>query len=409
MLSQAVILVGGLGTRLGELTARTPKPLLPVAGRPFVEHLLQEIARYGFRRATLLAGRFGDQVRATYDGQVLFGLAVDVVVEPSPMGTGGALALAADEARLDPEFLLMNGDSWIDMDLVRLVRNWDAARVERPGTRAQLLLQTVPDAARYGAVTATDGIVTGFREKSPESARRPGQINAGVYVLDRSILADVPTDQVTSLETDLLPKLVADGRVVSIPAPEGSYFIDIGLPDTYQRADEELMRHRRRPALFLDRDGTLNVDRGYTHRIADLVWQPGAREAVKYANDAGYYVFVVTNQAGVARGLYGESDVIAFHTEMQSQLFKVGAHVDAFEWCPFHAEGTVAAYRQDSRRRKPSPGMIEDLRDLWPVDMSRSLLIGDSPDDMKAAEAAGLVGIRYTGGPLLDLIRAHIT
>jgi D-glycero-D-manno-heptose 1,7-bisphosphate phosphatase len=383
--------------------------LLPVAGRPFVEHLLQEVSRYGFRKATLLAGRFGDQVRATYDGQVIFDLAVDVVVEPSPMGTGGALAFAAAEARLDPEFLLMNGDSWIDMDLVRLVRNWEAARTERPGTRAQLLLQTVPDAARYGTVAAKDGLVTVFQEKSPESANRPGQINAGVYVLDRTILKDVPSDRVTSLETDILPKLVADGRVVSILAPEGSYFIDIGLPDTYLRADEELMRHRRRPAIFLDRDGTLNVDRGYTHKITDLSWQPDAREAIKYANDAGYYVFVVTNQAGVARGLYQESDVIAFHAEMQSQLYEIGAHVDAFEWCPFHVDGTVAAYRQDSRRRKPSPGMIEDLVDVWPVDMSRSLLIGDSPDDMKAAEAAGLVGIRYTGGSLLDLVQAQIS
>jgi D-glycero-D-manno-heptose 1,7-bisphosphate phosphatase len=380
-----------------------------VAGRPFVEHLLQEVSRYGFRKATLLAGRFGDQVRAVYDGQCIFGLAVDVVVESSPMGTGGALAFAAAEARLDPEFLLMNGDSWIDMDLVRLVRSWEAARAKRPGTRAQLLLQTVPDAARYGTVTAKDGLVTVFQEKSPESANRPGQINAGVYVLDRTILKDVPSDRVTSLETDILPKLVADGRVVSILAPEGSYFIDIGLPDTYLRADEELMRHRRRPAIFLDRDGTLNVDRGYTHKITDLSWQPGARQAIKYANDAGYYVFVVTNQAGVARGLYQESDVIAFHAEMQSQLYEIGAHVDAFEWCPFHVDGTVAAYRQDSRRRKPSPGMIEDLVDVWPVDMSRSLLIGDTPDDMKAAEAAGLVGIRYTGGSLLDLVQAQIS
>jgi histidinol-phosphate phosphatase family protein len=409
VLSQAVILVGGLGTRLGELTARTPKPLLPVAGRPFVEHLLQEISRYGFCRATLLAGRFGDQVRATYDGQAIFGLAVDVVVEPSPMGTGGALALAVAEGRLDPEFLLMNGDSWIDMDLLRLVRNWEAARAERPGTRAQLLLQAVPDAARYGTVTATDGIVTGFHEKSLEHANRPGQVNTGIYVLDRNIFADVPIDRAISLETDILPPLVADGEVVSVSAPKGSYFIDIGLPDTYLRADEELMRHRRRPAIFLDRDGTLNVDRGYTHKITDLSWQPGAREAIKYANDAGYYVFVVTNQAGVARGLFDESDIVAFHAEMQAQLYQIGAHIDAFEWCPFHVDGTVAAYRQDSRRRKPSPGMIEDLVDVWPVDMSRSLLIGDSPDDMKAAEAAGLVGIRYTGGSLLEQIRAKIT
>ena len=169
------------------------------------------------------------------------------------------------------------------------------------------------------------------------------------------------------------------------------------------------MRHRRRPAIFLDRDGTLNVDRGYTHKITDLSWQPDARQAIRYANDAGYYVFVVTNQAGVARGLYQESDVIAFHAEMQTQLYQIGAHIDAFEWCPFHVDGTVAAYRQDSRRRKPSPGMIEDLVAVWPVDMSRSLLIGDSPDDMKAAEAAGLVGIRYTGGSLLDLVQAQIS
>jgi D-glycero-D-manno-heptose 1,7-bisphosphate phosphatase len=214
---------------------------------------------------------------------------------------------------------------------------------------------------------------------------------------------------VTSLETDILPKMVADGRVVSILAPEGSYFIDIGLPDTYLRADEELMRHRRRPAIFLDRDGTLNVDRCYTHKITDLSWQPDARQAIKDANDAGYYVFVVTNQAGVARGLYNESDIVAFHAEMQAQLYQIGAHIDAFEWCPFHVDGTVAAYRQDSRRRKPSPGMIEDLVDVWPVDMSRSLLIGDSADDMKAAEAAGLVGIRYTGGSLLDLVQAQIS
>jgi len=295
------------------------------------------------------------------------------------------------------------------MDLVRFVRSWEAARAKRPGTRAQLLLQAVPDAARYGTVTATGGIVTGFHEKSPEHANRPGQINTGIYVLDRKIFADIPIDRAISLETDILPPLVADGQVVSVFAPKGSYFIDIGLPDTYLRADEELMRHRRRPAIFLDRDGTLNVDRGYTHKFTDLSWQPDARQAIKYANDAGYYVFVVTNQAGVARGLYQESDVIAFHAEMQSQLYEIGAHIDAFEWCPFHVDGTVAAYRQDSRRRKPSPGMIEDLVDVWPVDMSRSLLIGDTPDDMKAAEAAGLVAIRYTGGSLLDLVQAQIS
>lgn len=409
MLSQAVILCGGLGTRLGELTASTPKPMLPVAGRPFLDHLIQEVARYGFSRVTLLAGQFGAQVQAAYDGRHLSGLAIDVVIEPSPMGTGGALAVAEAVGRLDPEFLLMNGDSWIDMNLTTVARHWQAARGTDPGLRAQLLLQTVPDAARYGTVTLDDGRVTAFREKSPDSAGQPGRINAGVYVLDRAVVALVPADRPSSLESDILPRLVAARQVTGLAAPPGSYFIDIGLPASYAQAQHELVRQRTRPALFLDRDGTLNVDHGYTHRPEDLAWQPGAREAVKLANDAGYYVFVVTNQAGVARGYYPEAAVAGFHAAMQRDLFAIGAHLDALEWCPHHPEGHVEAYRKPCRRRKPAPGMIEDLLAAWPVDRARSLLVGDTGHDLAAAGAVGIRGVKYDGGSLLELVRRFIS
>lgn len=408
MLAQAVILVGGLGTRLRELTATTPKPLLPVAGRPFVDHLIQEVSRYGFRRVTLLAGRFGDQVRAAYDGRVLSGLNLDVVVEPAAMGTGGALAFAAAQGRLDSEFLLINGDSWIDMNLTTVVRHWDSIRNGKADVAAQLLLQTVQDAGRYGTVDTSDGLVTAFHEKSPDSAGRPGRINAGVYVLDRVTVAGMPVDRATSLESDVLPALVAERRVAALSAPAGAYFIDIGLPETYRQAGKDLVRHRTRPALFLDRDGTLNVDKGYTHKEADLVWQLDARAAVKLANDSGYYVFVVTNQAGVARGYFTEGDIAGFHAAMQGSLYEIGAHVDAFEWCPHHVDATVDAYRRDCRRRKPAPGMIEDLVAAWPVELSRSFLIGNSQDDMRAAKAAGLTALKFDGGSLLDLVRRSI-
>jgi D-glycero-D-manno-heptose 1,7-bisphosphate phosphatase len=287
LLAQAVILVGGLGTRLGELTSQTPKPLLPVAGRPFLEHLIQEVSRYGFERVTLLAGRFGDMVRDAYDGRVLSGLAVDVLVEPTAMGTGGALAHAVRHGRLDPVFLLMNGDSWIDVDLSAVIRHWEVARCADPELQAQLLLNTVPDVARYGRVAMSVGKVTAFLEKSPDDAKRPGQINAGVYVVDRRAVAGIAADRPSSLESEVLPALVGQGRVTGLLAPENAYFIDIGLPETYRQAGEELMRRRTRPALFLDRDGTLNVDRGYTHRVAGLVWQPEAQAAIRHANAAG--------------------------------------------------------------------------------------------------------------------------
>lgn len=406
MLSQALILCGGLGTRLGDLTATTPKPMLPVAGRPFLDHLIQETARYGITRIILLAGRFGEQIVAAYDGRELYGARIEVLVEPAPLGTGGALRFARD--RLDAEFLLMNGDSWIEADLVTFARRWQLAKAAAPELAAQMLLQTVADAGRYGSVTLTGDRVSALLEKSPERAGKPGRINAGVYLLTCELVDALPPGIACSLEADVLPPLVSAGRVTAVPAPPDSYFIDIGIPETYTRVQTELPRHRTRPAVFFDRDGTLNRDAGYTHRIEDLEWMPGAREAIAEANEAGFYVFVVTNQAGVARGFYDEAAILAFHRAMQEQLAEIGGHIDALEWCPHHVDATVEAYRKHCDRRKPGPGMIDDLLKAWPVDRARSLLIGDTEADMQAAAAAGIRAVRYEGGSLQHLLQKSI-
>lgn len=162
----------------------------------------------------------------------------------------------------------------------------------------------------------------------------------------------------------------------------------------------------RRPAVFLDRDGVLNRDTGYAHRAEDLEWTPGAREAVRRFNDLGYLVFVVTNQSGVARGFYGEADVVALHRFMAEDLARAGARVDDWRYCPFHPEATVAAYRAVHPWRKPAPGMILDLMAHWPVAAEASLLVGDQPSDMAAAAAAGIAGHLFPGGNLLDFVAA---
>jgi D,D-heptose 1,7-bisphosphate phosphatase len=408
LLSQAVILVGGIGSRLGDIAAFNPKPLLPVGGRPFIEHLIQEISRYGFKRVTLLAGHLGEKVRSAYDGKILSGLSIDVLVEPSAMGTGGALAHAAALGRLDSTFLLTNGDSWLDMDLGKAIYHWTSVSNRQQNITVQLVLHSVTDAGRYGAVSICVGRVTEFREKSAESAGQPALINAGIYIIDRRALESLPADRPSSLENHLLPKLAEQGAVSGIVSPQGSYFIDIGLPETYQAAAADFVRRRRRPALFLDRDGTLNFDQGYTHKSEELLWLPGAIEAVRHANDAGYYAFVVTNQAGVAYGRYDEQQVRSFHQAMQKQLLDKGAHIDAFEWCPHHPHGLIEEYRMHCRRRKPGPGMILDLISSWPVDIGRSLLIGNAMTDMEAAKAAGIMGVLYEGGSLRELVMNYI-
>lgn len=160
--------------------------------------------------------------------------------------------------------------------------------------------------------------------------------------------------------------------------------------------------------MFFDRDGTLNRDVGYLHRPEAFEWLEGAKTAIRLCNEAGYFVFVVTNQAGVARGHYEESDVDKLHNWIGQELAREGAHVDAFEYCPHHIDGVRPEYRRACRRRKPEPGMILDLLANWPVDKAASFLIGNTQSDLDAATAAGIAAHLYEGGDLAAFVAARL-
>lgn len=162
---------------------------------------------------------------------------------------------------------------------------------------------------------------------------------------------------------------------------------------------------KRKPAVFFDRDGVLNVDKGYLYRPNELIWIDGAREAIRYFNEREYLVFVVTNQSGIARGYYTEQDVKVLHTYMNAELQKIGANIDAFYYCPHHPEAKRDEYRSNCNCRKPLPGMIEQAMLQWPVDAQSSLLIGDKPSDVAAAQAAGIQGFLFEGTDLYEFLQ----
>lgn len=160
-----------------------------------------------------------------------------------------------------------------------------------------------------------------------------------------------------------------------------------------------------RPAAFFDRDGVLNVDHGYVFEPARFDPVEGATAAVRLCNEAGYHVFVVTNQSGVARGFYGEADVRRLHDHMIALFARAGARIDDVRYCPHHPDGDVAPFATPCDCRKPGPEMLLSLQRQWSVDLSRSFLVGDKPSDLQAASAAGIPGYLFEGGDLPGLVR----
>ena len=392
MLTEAVVLAGGQATRLGELARDTPKIMLPVAGRPFIDHLVWNVRRHGVRRIVFAVGRHSDQIAAHIGDGSSLGIEAVWAEEPAPLGTGGALALAARRVSGD-DVLVLNGDTlfdtnYLDLALARRTRGADGA----------LALRRVEDASRYGSARLEGERLVALAEKQ---AGGTGLVSGGVYVLSRRALDELP-EGAFSLETEVLAPLAAAGRLVA--RTYSGLFIDIGVPDSLAASQALIADWRHKPAVFLDRDGVINVDTGWAHTPELFEWIPGAPQAVKRINDAGFLAIVVTNQAGIARGLYTEDDFHAFTAWIDTRLAEYGAHVDATYFCPHHPTAGRGEYRRECRCRKPGPEMFERAIRDWDVDVERSVAIGDRDKDLTAAAAAGVRAMKFEGGDLDALV-----
>jgi D-glycero-D-manno-heptose 1,7-bisphosphate phosphatase len=352
ILRQAVFLVGGRGTRLGALTDGTPKPLLAVGDRPFLDHLIGEAIRFGMDRILLLCGYRAGDIADHYVGRKFPGADFDIVVETVPAGTGGALRNVAD--KLDDVFFLTNGDSCFDINWLDLaIGNTDGEWLGRMALRA------IPPGGRYGRAMLDGNRIKAFHAAARDLA---GPMNAGLYVLRRSV-TDWIDKMPCSLEQDVFPRLAAAGLLMG--RVYDRFFLDIGVPEDFRRAQVEVPDSLSRAAAFLPLTCVLASDDGYA--------------AVKLLNDHGYYVFLTTkgNDCSVSLSLIKD-------------LQAVGAHFDDIE--------DLSAVSDRLLRCMAS----------WPVIRQGSFAVAERQDDLDRIVAAGLPAHLLSDGTLFDLSTAGI-
>jgi histidinol-phosphate phosphatase family protein len=410
--SQVAILAGGLGKRLRELLGDLPKPMIPIAGRPLLEHQIELARHHGFTRIAIFACYRADVIQEHFGDGSKWGAKLDYIIEREPLGTAGAVCDRLEV--LDEQFLVMYGDTMLNVDLRRF---WLAHTQANAAATLLLHPNNHPLDSDLVEVDA-NGRITAFHNR-PHDPNRFFQnlVNAGLYVLNKSALTAFATTVksgppgISDFGKDLFPALIAGGEnLLGYNSPE--FIKDIGTPDRFrwvcaqyeagiiQRGSFETPT----PSVFVDRDGTL-IEEVTRHGITSpdqLQLIPGTADAIHALNQAGLRVVVVTNQPAVAKGMATEADVQAQHRKLETLLGREHAFVDRIYWCPHHPEkgfpGERPELKIDCACRKPKIGMIQQAAADLNLDLSASWLIGDTTTDLQTAKNAGLRSILVQTG-----------
>lgn len=417
---QAVILAGGAGTRLGKLTQDTPKVLIKIGKKPIIEHQILLLARYGFKNIWVLSGHLGTQVKEYLGNGEKWRVSINHIIEDVPLGSGGALKNL--EGKIKDDFLVLSGDVMLDIDLKRLIafhrshKNQIATIVVHPSDHPQ-------DSDLVE--TDTTGKVSRFlirKKKQSFFANKTQTLgtpyhnltNTGIFIFSVKIFNFIKKNQKSDIEKDIFLKILNSGGLIyAYNTPE--YIKDMGTPQRLAEVQRDFRlgkiarfnRENKRPAIFVDRDGTINELVPDLAKIDDFKLLPASAMAIKKINTSDYLTIVITNQPQVAKGMLKIAELETIHKKMETDLGRLGAKLDAIYMCPHHPEAgfreEIKSLKIDCICRKPKIGLIKRAARDFNIDLSRSFLIGDSTIDAQTAENAHLkfIGVK-TGYSLKD-------
>lgn len=420
---RAVIMAGGKGTRIRSVASDIPKPMIPVLGRPILEYQIENLRKCGITDIVLVTGYLNEAVSAYFGDGGSFGVNISYFNEDSPMGTAGALWHLRRKGLLDEDFLLLMGDLMLSVDFERF-----AHAHKESGAAVTLFVH--PNSHPYDSdIVVTDeiGKVEDFTEdKCGEHAKRHreqplsrlvtgiigkkaergehfyyhNQVNAGIYAISPEAAERVaePVDKI-DLDKDIVRPLIDERKVYAYRSTE--YVKDMGTPERYDEVSRAVLdgtvsrRNLANPqkCVFLDRDGTINVEKGFLNDPEELELIPGAADAVRRINASEYLAVLITNQPVIARGECSFERFDEIQRKLETLLGREGAYIDAVYYCPHHQDsgfdGEIRELKFRCRCRKGRAGMIEDAAADLNIDTAASWMIGDKTSDVQCGMNAG--------------------
>lgn len=409
---QAIILAGGKGTRLAERLHGLPKPLVSIAGQPLLQRQLLLLKNQGIKRVLLLVNHRADAISAFCREHGDFGLDITFANDGVPRGTAGAVLAALPQLPEGADDLLvLYGDTLFNVDLSRLFNFHEC----HDGAATLFLHPNDhPQDSDLVELDGTGRIMAVHPYPHPEHSEFPNLVNAALYVVKRSALAQwahfaQEAPHIIDFAKVLFPRMLAAGQhLYGYCSPE--YIKDVGTPARLDSAEADIASGRYssgslatpKAAVFLDRDGVINHEVGFLNRKEDFVLLPGAARALRRLNQSGMLSVVVTNQPVIARGECTEHDLAVIHAHMDMLLGQEGAYVDRLYYCPHHPDKGFVGERPELKMvcdcRKPGIGMLERAKVDLHIDYTCSWLVGDRTGDIQTAHNVGMRSVLVRTG-----------
>lgn len=393
----AVIQAGGKGTRMRELTHdEIPKPLLLINGKPMIEWQILQLKKYGIKEFVFITGHLGEKIEDYFMNGSKWGVSIEYIRENVPLGSAGALYHVKKYAK-DKDVILVFGDVMFELDWNRFI-----AFHEKKNGVVTLLVH--PNAHPYDSdllIVDQNDMVRGIDSKNNvRNYSYKNCVNAGLSIFKGSLLEQITEEKRLDYESQLVEPLMKNGQAFAYNTPE--YVKDAGTPDRFVAVCKEQLDgvwdakclENKQKAVFLDRDGTINIHKGFLRRADQFELIQGAAKGIEKLNHSPYLVIVATNQPVIARGGCTFEELDNIHMKMETELGKKGAFLNDVFFCPHHPhkgyQGEIPEFKIECDCRKPKTGMLLKAADKYNIDLAQSWYVGDTTMDIKTGTNAGM-------------------